>query len=62
MSSFVFGTYLTAACMAVLVGVNLGIVSGIAAGMMVIGVAYMITGTIVNVAKASTNVLRELKK
>jgi uncharacterized MAPEG superfamily protein len=52
MSKYTYGVWFVAVSVAVMVGYNANIVSGIASLFTVWGIAYMITGTLESVLKA----------
>jgi hypothetical protein len=62
MSKYAMGVWFVGVSVAVMVGYNVNIVSGIASLFTVWGIAYMITGTIEGTLKAIFNAMREMKK
>jgi hypothetical protein len=61
MSKYSYGTWFVALSVAVMVGYNVNIVTGIASLFTVWGIAYMITGTLEGVLKAIFNAMRSMK-
>ena len=61
MGKYSLGVWLVAVSVAVMVGYNVNIVSGVASLFTVWGIAYMITGTIEGTIKAVFTGIRSLK-
>ena len=61
MGKYTLGVWFVAVSVAVMVGYNVNIVSGIASLFTVWGIAYMITGTLEGVIGAVFNAIRSLK-
>ena len=59
MSKYTLGAWVSAVSTGVIVGVNANTVSGIASVFLVMGIAYMITGTLEPVIRALCSAIRD---